>query len=636
MTVSKAVNAYSFAKYIASQLSYLPTASGTKTNLSETDKNKVIGFLLGNIKNTKIILNIRSANNMINKLRQMLALGNRSVNSSIARKPLSYETAKQLLNKQFPSEYRCYFTNFRTLASNTNLYGNLRWARIDSPSADAKTLLGTLIGGGGGGSGAITGDGDKNASYTVISGAGADGGTTHLYINGEAMLNAIGGTGGKAKSEKAYSNPAMNQNGADGNVGVSEQVNVSIKPNDVIYVISGQGGGGGGGCCATAGGSTGGVTYTASSGNGSKGGDYRLGANEWSGEDSLFAGGGGGGGASYSSNVSDVIINSSTYKSSDLLVGYLPGNGGASNSSGPVNQVGTKYNGSVGSSLSLGAGGAGGYATNGNSQSHTSQELGSGGSGGKSKNTADVVNWANGGSGGTRGGFKVNSSCTALDCLMAVQCGTYTEEYQTYKEDSTIIFTSSGYGGYSLTIYDNSNNRYINSGDIVPIGTQLSLRFTLKDYRDAIKEVTINGNKIASNLTDFYDHYIETVAQGKEMNIKVKYGTFNSVKSYSITATSTAKAYNPNNYLLTNQGLSYNDQYDGFGIRYYTTGGTFLNAHTVDYFGNISDLNGTFYLDDPNTGNTYAEVKYEDKTVKSTRNNVVIEFTYCSFNDYEV
>ncbi|MBQ3213969.1 MAG: hypothetical protein IJB10_03060 [Clostridia bacterium] len=639
MSVSQAINASSFARYIASTLSYLPTSTDNNLiSLSDADKNKVIGFLLDGVSNVQLALNIKSANNMINKLRKMIALepASLAISSTLQRKLLSSETAKQLLDKQLPSEKRCYFSNFRTLLSNPYLYGNLRWVRIDNPSAEAQTLTGTLVGGGGGGSGGITGDGDKNASYTVKSGAGASGGTSYFYVNNEIKASAIGGAGGNPKSEKAYENPVMRQDGNNGTAGSSTSVNVTISPNDIVYIVSGYGGGGGGGCAATAGGTTGSKTYTASSGNCENGGNHRLGANEWTGDDSIFAGGGGGGSASYSlAEDESITIDNNSYLLEDLLVGYLSGKGGSSNHSGPSGQVGTKYYGANGGSVSIGAGGLGGYASSGYAQPAASQSFGSGGSAGKAKNNADVVNWANGGNGGTRGGFTVNSDCTALDCLMAVQCGTYMEEQQTYKESSQIIFTSSGYGGYELEIYDYYNGKVINSGDIVPVGTKLRLRFTLSHDYDVIKSITINDKSlIGENI--FGSSTIYTVAQGATMNIKVNYEIFDSVSKQRITISGSSVAYNPNNYLLTNNGTDYSDPYDGFGIRFYTTSGVFLNAITVKFTNGTRVQDGFHFIDDL-SGDVVYKVIFNGDTVECNNGNLIFEYTYYTYSaNYEV
>jgi len=639
MSVSQAINAKSFAKYIAGTLSYLPTNTDADNlvGLSDADKSKVVGFLLGEVLNVQAALNIKSANYMINKLRKVLALEplNLNISSNLQKKLLSGKTAKQLLDKQLPLEKRCYFSNFRTFLNNPYLYGNLRWVRIDSPLAETKTLTGSLIGGGGGGSGAITGDGDKNASYTIKSGAGASGGTSYFYINNEVIASATGGNGGSSKSEKAYADPVMRQDGNNGSNGDSTLVNVEISPNDTIYILSGYGGGGGGGCSATAGGTIGSVTYVASSGNCESGGNHRLGANEWSSDDSIFAGGGGGGSTSYSSSKGEsIIINNNSYLLDDLLVGYLSGKGGSSNHSGPSGHVGTKYNGFDGSSVTIGVGGLGGYASLGSAQPTALQSFGSGGSGGKSKNNADVVNWANGGNGGTRGGFKIDDNCSVLDCLMAVQCGTYVAINQTYKENSKIIYTSSSYGGYELEVYDYLNQRVINSGDVVPVGTKLRLKFTLKNDLDSIKSIKING-KLLTGYNALGSTTIYTVAQGATMDISVKYSLYGCIDKYRVTASSTAVSYNPNNYILTNLGVSNDDPYNSFGMRFYTLSGKFIDALTANYVNN-SELNGKYYAEDRDTEIIYT-IQFEDGKVTCNNGEIILEFTYVSFLDeYEV
>ena len=126
------------------------------------------------------------------------------------------------------------------------------------------TLVGTLIGGGGGGSGAIAGDGDKNASYTVVSGAGADGQTSAIYIDNVAVVTSAGGAGGVGVSRKVGGNPSFADSGNKGGDGQQVSVVKTVSKGQELLISPGYGGGGGGGCSATAGGTTGSQTFTAS------------------------------------------------------------------------------------------------------------------------------------------------------------------------------------------------------------------------------------------------------------------------------------------------------------------------------------------------------------------------------------
>lgn len=393
LNTSQAVNATSFAKYIASCCRYIGN-----TALNSEHQTDVTKFLLEGIAYPKAAINIRTAIRMINRLRTKLKLSTVSEGSN--RQILSVNTAKILISIYLPTSDIDSFTTFMKYYGTAGKGGAAavgRFIRIAPTTASSVSLNYTLIGGGGGGSGAICGDGDKNASYTVTSGRGGNGGTSKIFLNGSKIVEASGGSGGGAREEKAGGNPSIATNGISGNAGTTKTGNLSIPAVAEILIAIGGGGGGGGGAGCSAGGSTGSKTFagargghatafdgTTTSGIGGKGGNSSPTVNEWSNDDGVFAGGGGGGG----------------------IVGAI----GINRYSDNANRCGTKTSAASGDTY---LGGRGGYCASGGANSTNSGAFGAGGNGGKAGIQTDVWCAANGGNGGNGGGFKVSNSAGA-------------------------------------------------------------------------------------------------------------------------------------------------------------------------------------------------------------------------------
>lgn len=398
LNTSQAVNATSFAKYIASCCRYIGKAA-----LNSQHQTDVTKFLLEGIAYPKAAINIRTAIRMINRLRTKLKLSTISEGSN--RQILSVNTAKILISTYLPTSDIDSFTTFMKYYGTAGKGGAAavgRFIRIAPTTASTVSLSYTLIGGGGGGSGAICGDGDKNASYTVKSGAGGKGGESRISLNGSIVTKAAGGNGGSAVSKKVGGNPSLATNGNLGNAGTRVNDTLSIPAVAEILIAIGGGGGGGGGAGCSAGGSTGSKTFTAVTGGnaktfdgtttsniGGKGGTCSSTVNEWSNDDGVFAGGGGGGG----------------------IVGAI----GINRYSDNANRCGTKTSAASGDTY---LGGRGGYCASGGANSTNITTFGSGGRGGKAGIQTDVWCAANGGNGGNGGGFKISSNSTAANILM--------------------------------------------------------------------------------------------------------------------------------------------------------------------------------------------------------------------------
>lgn len=398
LNTSQAVNATSFAKYIASCCRYIGN-----TALNSQHQTDVTNFLLEGIAYPKAAINIRTAIRMINRLRTKLKLSTVSEGSN--RQILSVNTAKILISTYLPTSDIDSFTTFMKYYGTAGKGGAAavgRFIRIAPTTASYVLLDYTLIGGGGGGSGAICGDGDKNASYTVTSGRGGKGGESRISLNGLIKAKAAGGNGGSAVSKKVGGNPSLAQNGNSGTVGKTLTGNLSIPAVAEILIAIGGGGGGGGGAGCSAGGSTGSKTFTAGYGGnattfygtttsniGGKGGSSSSTVNEWSNDDGVFAGGGGGGG--------------------------IAGPKGTNSYSDNANRCGTKTSAASGDTY---LGGRGGYCASGGANTTNSRDYGAGGNGGKAGIQTDVWCAANGGNGGNGGGFKISSNSTAANILM--------------------------------------------------------------------------------------------------------------------------------------------------------------------------------------------------------------------------
>lgn len=390
LNTSQAVNATSFAKYIASCCRYIGN-----TALSSQHQTDVTNFLLEDIAYPSAAINIKTAIRMINKLRTKLKLS--TIQKSSNQQILSVNTAKILISTYLPTSDIDSFTTFMKYYGTDGKGGAAavgRFIRIAPTTAYLYSLSYSLIGGGGGGSGAICGDGDKNASYTVTSGRGGKGGESRIILNGLIKAKAAGGNGGSAVSKKVGGNPSLAQNGNRGNGGTTVNDQLRIPAVAEILIAIGGGGGGGGGAGCSAGGSTGSKTFTGATGGnattfygtttsriGGKGGNSSSAGNEWSKDDGVFAGGGGGGG----------------------IVGAI----GRNRYSDNANRCGTKTSAASGGTY---LGGRGGYCASGGANTTNSTTFGAGGYGGKAGIQTDVWCAANGGNGGNGGGFKISNS----------------------------------------------------------------------------------------------------------------------------------------------------------------------------------------------------------------------------------
>ena len=300
LNTSQAINATSFAKYIASCCRYIGN-----TALSSEHQTDVTNFLLENITYPSAAINIKTAIKMINKLRTKLKLSTIPVISVGSNQQiLSVNTAKILIFTYLPTSDIDSFTTFMKYYGTAGKGGAAavgRFIRIAPTTASAVSLSFTLIGGGGGGSGAICGDGDKNASYTVKSGAGGKGGESKISLNGSVIKTAAGEYGGDGVSKKVGGNPSLATNGNSGKAGTTVNSTLSIPAVAEILIAIGGGGGGGGGAGCSAGGNTGSKTFTGrrggdattfdgttTSGIGGKGGNSSPTVNEWSSDDGTW------------------------------------------------------------------------------------------------------------------------------------------------------------------------------------------------------------------------------------------------------------------------------------------------------------------------------------------------------------
>lgn len=396
LNTSQAVNATSFAKYIASCCRYIGNAA-----LTSLHQTYVSNFLLEDITSPSAAISIKTATKIINKLRTKLKLS--TISESSNQQILSINTAKALISTYLPTSDIDSFTTFKKYYSGGKGGAAAvgRFIRIAPTTASTVSLNYVLTGGGGGGSGAICGDGDKNASYTVKSGAGGKGGESRISLNGSIKKTAAGGSGGGAVSKKVGGNPSLAQNGNSGSTGTTVTGTLSIPAVAEILIAIGGGGGGGGGAGCSAGGSTGSKTFTGANGGnattfdgtvtsgiGGKGGNSSSTVNEWYKDDGVFAGAGGGGG--------------------------IVGAKGTGSYSDNANRCGTKTPAASGDTY---LGGRGGYCASGGANPANTTNFGAGGKSGKAGIQTDVWCAANGGNGGNGGGFSASSGSGA-DALM--------------------------------------------------------------------------------------------------------------------------------------------------------------------------------------------------------------------------
>lgn len=402
---SQAVNINSFANYIVSVSTYYDG-----TALSEENKTQLKAYLLDGVANPSQVLNVGTAIGILQSLR--MDLGKTPVQVSVSNgsvgSALSVNSAKDLCSKmcsdifnRFTTLAKWYtgdynstygFYDITTFYNGSELGGSL--IRIDGSSQSSLKISGTLIGGGGGASGAIAGDGDKNASYTITSGAGARGESSYLELNGNTNYSASGGEGGSAVSVTAGANPEISQAGNSGANGSVTNTITYINPKDVLKITCGRGGGAGAGIAASAGGTTGAKSWTAGSGSGVNGGSVVTTAAEWSSEDVVSAQSGGGAGG---------------WVGSYGLAGNVSYYAGPSSQTGLINASDGRTN------------GKGGYGNNVDQANQSRNAIGSGGLGGTASFIVDQRACAYGGCGGNRGGFIVDSTCSAANCLMGIQ-----------------------------------------------------------------------------------------------------------------------------------------------------------------------------------------------------------------------
>lgn len=289
---SQAINAKSFCNYIVKLCTYKDGNTLTTAN-----KNQLYDFLIVGI-TPKIALNIGTAHKIINKLvRHIDSTQDITISGGSTQSILSYNTAKALVDKAFPSSMRSRFTTLNKIYNTNNVTSEnivtKRFTLVSSTSFGSRNLRGTLVGGGGGGSGAVAADGGKNAAYTLNSGSGAAGTASQLSYNG-VIYQATGGSGGSSVSTgQVGENPEVRKNGNGGSNGQSVSIDIYINRLDTIIIRPGSGGGGGGGCGADYNSSG---TFNGGNGSGTHGGSGNGSNNGYADDDDTFGGGGGGGG----------------------------------------------------------------------------------------------------------------------------------------------------------------------------------------------------------------------------------------------------------------------------------------------------------------------------------------------------
>lgn len=382
---SQAINAKSFCNYIVSLCTYKDGSTLTAAN-----KTQLYDFLIEGV-TPKIALNIGTAHKIINKLvKQIGSTEAITISNGSTQSILSYNTAKALVDKAFPSSKRSRFTTLNKIYNTNNVTSEnivtKKFTMVSSTSFLSRNLKGTLVGGGGGGSGAVAADGGKNAAYTLNSGSGAAGSTSQLTYNG-ITHQATGGSGGSSVSTgQVGGNPEVRKNGNNGSNGQSVSINIYVDRLKPITIKPGNGGGGGGGCGADYNSSG---TFNGGNGSGTSGGGGHGSSNGYADDDDTFGGGGGGGGPT--------------------------GTCGSNSFAGTSAHVGSRNS---QPHATAGRGGLGGWTGNHGNNGEQPYTIGAGGKAGLAKYQTDVFAAGNGGNGGNSGGFILDTSCSMANVLL--------------------------------------------------------------------------------------------------------------------------------------------------------------------------------------------------------------------------
>lgn len=363
-TYSEAVNLYSFLKGIESRIN---SVSINTLDISLSAVKKLTG-IPASFTDTRQAISIYFAKRMLNNLR--LYLGYSGVNITYDHQALSLNTARSLLDKWLPENIRVHVQQAGSSSTTYGapLYQEKKYLILNMYENSSTSVAFSYRGGQGGGSGALACDGDKNAKYTVKSGAGSSGEATWFELD-NTRYTAQGGNGGSSRSITVGANPNTGASGAGGATPTIRNRTITVKDFTTFKGYVGKGGDGGAGVAISQGNSN---TYDYSS---NKTGITSVG---WTNEH--YFGGGGGAGGSTGHQYSNSVYNYSgtTY------------NPGTSSTTSSINNTGH-------------SGGRGGYCSN-VSVSSTS------GAAGQYYQVADNTHCATGGSGGASGYIAINAS----------------------------------------------------------------------------------------------------------------------------------------------------------------------------------------------------------------------------------
>lgn len=363
-TYSEAVNLNSFLRGIESRIN---SVSLNTINISLSAVKKLTGIPAA-FTDTQQAISVYFAKRMLNNLR--LYLGYSGVNITYDYQALSLNTARSLLDKWLPKNIRVHVQ--RAGSTSTTLgapfYQEKKYLILNTGNNSSTSVAFSYRGGQGGGSGALACDGDKNAKYTVKSGAGSPGETTWFELN-NTRYTAQGGSGGSSRSLTVSANPSEGTWGYNGSSGSAISKTFTIQDFTIFKGYVGKGGDGGAGVAISQGNSN---TYNYSS---NKTGVTSVG---WTNEH--YFGGGGGAGGNTGHQYSNSVYNYSgaTYK---------PGTSSTTNFISSTSR----------------SGGRGGYCSN-VSVSSTS------GTGGQYYQAENNTHCATGGSGGASGYIAINAS----------------------------------------------------------------------------------------------------------------------------------------------------------------------------------------------------------------------------------
>lgn len=229
----------SYAVNVNSVLTYIASKTGLPIDI-------VRSWYPNESANRIKVLNIRSAYNILNRMRK-IGFGTEVTMPSSANSSnvCSINTLKSIYDYVMEGRTWNITTNFNDMIYDMNYL-----------ALTPMSFQLNIVGGGGGSAGAIAGYSAKNSPHDVYGGGGANGGDTHVLVQGKIVYTALGGKGGYDNTSASTTQNYVRANANDnwiydkdfaGSNGESKIADISLGIGDLFRVVAGSGGGGGGG-----------------------------------------------------------------------------------------------------------------------------------------------------------------------------------------------------------------------------------------------------------------------------------------------------------------------------------------------------------------------------------------------------